>query len=490
MAPADVAGPLSPAADALLERAAALDRPLTLTPPELDADPDLGPLARAAGASLHLRGWLSVPLRGRDGRPMGLLQVTDKLTGGFTEEDTSLLGQLADIAAVAIENAAYREALEANRLKDEFLAILSHELRAPLHPILMWVRMLRERALDPDTTARALDTIERNTKAQAQIISDLLDVSRIVSGKLHLQRHPVDLRTVIEAALESLRPAARAKAIQLTATLEPLTAAVSGDPDRLQQVVWNLVSNAIKFTPAGGSVRVGLRGVGAHAEIGVADTGRGIGPDFLPFVFERFRQADPSTTREHGGLGLGLAIVKHLVEGHGGSVSVESAGPGQGATFTVRLPAGAGLAPEPPAPPQPAAVSLDGLHVLLVDDEADTRAAVAAALEGYGARVTAAASARQALAAFLEARPDAIVSDIAMPGEDGYGLIREVRAREHDGRAGVPAIALTAHARAEDREHAIAAGFQAHVPKPVEAAELARLLASLAARRLSAAPAA
>ena len=388
--------------------------------------------------------------------------------------------------------AARAQAEEASRLKDEFLATVSHELRTPMTAILGWARLLQTTDLDDEIAARALDTIERNARAQAQLIEDLLDVSRVIAGKLRLDVRHVELAPIVAAAVEAARPAADAKGVHLRSFADERAPAVLGDADRLQQVVWNLLSNAIKFTPRGGEVWVGLARRAGHAEISVRDTGQGIAPDFLPHVFDRFRQADGTPTRAHGGLGLGLAIVRHLVELHGGTVAATSAGEGQGATFTVQLPATElriddyGLRNEEAASgqseirnSQPA--MLQGLHVLVVDDEADARELITLALAQGGAHVAAVASAAEALAAFAAQRPDLLVSDIGMPGTDGYALIREVRAQEAArGLAHLPAVALTAYARPDDRAQALRAGYDAHVAKPVEPAELVVQLARLA----------
>jgi len=362
-----------------------------------------------------------------------------------------------------------------------------------LTAILGWAHMLRTGQYNGDSAAKAFETIERNARAQAQLIDDLLDVSRAVTGKLRIDVRPVDPHSFIDAAVESVRPAAEAKRVRIQKVIDTGVVSVLGDPVRLQQVVWNLLSNAIKFTPKGGRVQIRLERVNSHVEIAVSDTGSGIAPDFLPHVFDRFRQADQKTTRQHGGLGLGLAIVRHLVELHGGSVRAESEGEGHGSTFKVLLP----VAPINPAEPAEARVHpaardilpafdcpdrLDGLRVLVVDDEPDTREMLKAGLGQCGAVVTTAGSAAEAIGEIQGAPPDVLVSDIGMPEEDGYDLIRKVRALPAEGGGRVPAIALTAYARAEDRLQALRAGYQMHVPKPVELAELAAVVASIARR--------
>jgi signal transduction histidine kinase len=390
---------------------------------------------------------------------------------------------------LVLEQAARRQAEEANRTKDEFLATLSHELRTPLNAILGWVQVLRTGKLDPAAGTRALETIERNARSQAQLIADLLDVSRIITGKLRLDFRPVELRRIIDSALETVRPAADAKGILLDISIGPLASPVLGDADRLQQVIWNLLSNAIKFTPRGGRVEVRLREAGGNAVIQVSDSGIGIRPDFLPYVFDRFRQAEGSITRTHGGLGLGLSIVRHLIELHGGTAEVESAGEEQGATFSVRLPLRAELAEDDPLDRTgvtPGLFSapdlLAGVRVVVVEDEADTRELLMVALQQCGAEVAAFGSVPEALAAFDRAVPDVLLSDIGVPGEDGYSLIRKVRAREPALGGNVPAAALTAYARAEDRLRALESGYQTHLVKPVDPAELIATVARLAGR--------
>ncbi len=392
---------------------------------------------------------------------------------------------------LVLEQQARKQAEEANRTKDEFLATLSHELRTPLNAILGWVQVLRSGKLDPAAAVRALETIERNSRAQAQLIADLLDVSRIITGKLRLDFKPVDLRRIIDAALDSVRPAADAKGILLDISIAPLASPVLGDADRLQQVIWNLLSNSIKFTARGGRVEVQLREADANAVIRVSDTGIGIRPDFLPYVFDRFRQAEGSITRTHGGLGLGLSIVRHLIELHGGTAEVASEGEGEGATFTVRLPLRAELAEDPL---DSTAVTqslfskpdlLTGVRVVVVEDEADTRELLVMALQQCGAEVAAFGSAPEALAELDRAIPDVLLSDIGMPVQDGYELIHTLRSREPGRGGNVPAAALTAYARAEDRLRALEAGFQTHLPKPVDPSELISTVARLAGRRVA-----
>ena len=385
------------------------------------------------------------------------------------------------------EQLARAEAEAANRLKDEFLATVSHELRTPMTAILGWTHVLRGGRLGAAEATRALDTVERNARVQNQLIEDLLDMSRIITGKLRLDARPLDPRTFIGAAVESVRPAAEAKGVRLQEVSGAAAGTVSGDADRLQQVVWNLLTNAIKFTPEGGRIEVHVGAAGAHVEVAVRDTGDGIGRDFLPYVFDRFRQGDQSTTRAHGGLGLGLAIVRHLVELHGGTVHADSDGEGAGATFTVRLPllklrgADCGLAVEEEPDSQQAA-SLEGLRALVVDDEADTCEMVGVMLRERGAEVSTVTTAAEALAELERSRPHLLISDIGMPGVDGYELMRRVRRLPPAAGGKIPAIALTAYARAEDRLRALRAGYQMHVPKPVEAAELIAVVASLAGR--------
>jgi PAS domain S-box-containing protein len=374
------------------------------------------------------------------------------------------------------------EALSAaNRAKEEFLATLSHELRTPLNAMLGWTRLLRMGKLDTAGMNRALETIERNAHIQEQLIADILDVSRIVTGKLRVELRPIELASVIEAALDAVRPAAAAKGIHLEAETD-VQGAVLGDPDRLQQVVWNLVSNAIKFTPAGGHVGVSLTRAGPSAVVTVSDTGEGIAPELLPFIFDRFTQGDVSVTRPHGGLGLGLSIVRHIVESHGGKVQARSEGRGRGAAFAVHLPVRA--LQQPTVPERTHVQPLGGLKVLVVDDDPDARESVSLALAQCGARTAAVGSAREAFHMLGDFKPDVLVSDIDMPDEDGCTFIRRVRSLNQHGLADVPAVALTGYAQPEDQRRALKAGFQEFVPKPVHVDELASVVKSLADRRI------
>ncbi len=381
------------------------------------------------------------------------------------------------------EHAARASAEQANRLKDEFLAVVSHELRTPLNAILGWADLLRAGKLDDSKRDRASQAIFDSAKRQAQLIDELLDVARIMSGKLRLERTPVDLAAIVSAAIEVVQPAIEAKHINVVVDADEAIGTVYGDSARLQQVAWNLLSNAVKFTPEGGTVRVELRAYDHAAEMIITDSGRGITADFLPSVFEPFRQADGSTTRPHSGLGLGLSIVKQLVEAHGGTVAAESPGEGHGAVFTVRLPTIASVAPRAPEAPAPVRVSapqasLAGLRVLVVDDDDASRHVLTAHLESSGATVMSAASAADALEMLQRERIDVLLADIAMPGEDGYSLIRKLRALGA-GPGSIPAAALTAFAREEDRQQAFRAGFQLHLAKPIDASSLVAAVATL-----------
>jgi len=424
------------------------------------------------------------PIRGADGQVVGASKIA---------RDISVRKRVdrERVDFLAREQAARAEAEAANRAKDDFLTMLSHELRTPLNAVYGWAAMLQTGQVDETTRSKAIETIMRNANVQVQLIDDLLDVSRIASGKLRLELQNVELGSVIDAAADTVRPAALAKSIRLDVVREPHVGPITGDPNRLQQVVWNLLSNAVKFTPREGRVQAHLRRVNSRVEIVVSDTGPGITADFLPYVFERFRQGDSSSTRPHGGLGLGLTLVKQLVELHGGSVTAESPGVGQGATFTVKLPVSVALVPSggtearaslPPLLPVAPSARLDGLRVLVVDDDVDGLTLISAMLRHAGATVTFSRSAAEGFDHFTAAPPDVLISDIEMPGEDGYALIRRVRELAPGLGGRVPAIALTAYGRREDRLHAISAGFSMHVPKPVDPAEIVTLVASLALR--------
>jgi len=471
-----------------------LNRPMRMTQAELELHPRWRGFGKEAKNHPPMRGWLAAPLVGRDGHNIGLIQLSDKYEGEFTQADESILVQLAQMASVAVENARLYEAQQqarsaaeasreeaqaANRVKDEFLAVLSHELRSPLNPILGWSTLLQSRKLPEAKMVEALATIQRNAKLQSELIEDLLDVSRILRGKLSLNVGPVNLAATIGAAMETVLLAAQAKSIKIQAVLEPNVGPVSGDSTRLQQVIWNLLSNAVKFTPQGGQVHIGLEQLGAHAQITVSDTGKGIDPDFLPYVFDYFRQADAATTRKFGGLGLGLAIVRHLVELHGGTVSAESPGEGQGATFIIGLPL---MSTQPTTLADSTALDpsldLSRVKVLLVDDDTDTREFTAFLLEQYGASVTAVSSASEALVALTQSKPDVLLSDIGMPDIDGYMLIQQVRTLLPQGGQ-IKAIALTAYAGEMNQQQAFAAGFQKHISKPIHPGVLVQAISSL-----------
>jgi PAS domain S-box-containing protein len=383
------------------------------------------------------------------------------------------------------ERQARGEAERASRLKDDFLATLSHELRTPLNAILGWAQLLRMGRLDDDDRAQGLETIERNARAQTQIIEDLLDMSRIISGKIRLDVQRADLASVLNAALDSVRPSAQAKSINLTKRLDPRVPPILADPARLQQIVWNLLSNAVKFTPRGGNVGVMLERADSHIRIVVADDGEGVLPDFLPHIFERFRQQDSSTTRRHTGLGLGLSIARQLVELHGGTISVDSGGPGKGTTFSVTLPlpdAREELDLAHPLSDVGQGIRLSGVRVLVVEDDADARELILQVLREHDAEVVTAASPAEAMIMLKQQRPSVLVSDIGMPDQDGYELMRMIRALSSADGGEIPAVALTAFARSEDRTRAMLAGYQVHISKPFEPRELIATLASLAGR--------
>jgi PAS domain S-box-containing protein len=459
--------------------------------------------------------YMAVPVVSRSGEVLGGLFFGHPEAGFFTERDETLVFSLASQAAIAMDNARlyeaakrarteaeeaaaenerlFRQAEESSQLKEEFLATISHELRTPLSAILGWARMLRLGQLSKESETKALDTIERNARAQAQLVDDLLDVSRIITGKLRMDVRPADPNSFIDAAVEAVRPAAEAKGVRLQKVMDTGPVSVPGDPVRLQQVVWNLLSNAIKFTPRGGRVQIRSERVNSHLEIVVSDTGQGIPPDFLPHVFDRFRQADQKTSRQYGGMGLGLSIVRHLVELHGGTVSATSEGEGRGATFTVKLPitplyqldpsgsrvhpAARNLLPADDTPDR-----LDGLKILVVDDEPDTRELLKQGLEYCGAKVKVVGTAAEAVDGLVTFLPDVLISDIGMPEVDGYDLIRQIRELPANRGRKIPAIALTAYTRVEDRLAALRAGYDMHVPKPVELTELVAVAATVARR--------
>jgi PAS domain S-box-containing protein len=484
---------------------------------DVTRDPRYGQWAPNHGmpsGHLPVRSYLGLPVIMRSGEVVGGLFFGHPQVGVFTERTERIVAGIAAQAAVAIDNArlyeaaqkaaeersgllaseraARAEAERANGMKDDFLATLSHELRTPLNSILGWAQVLKEGASEADMQ-RGFEAVERNARVQAQLIEDLLDMSRITAGTVRLDIQPVDPIPIIEAALDTVRPAAQAKQIRVEKLFDPAAGPIYGDPSRLQQVVWNLLSNAIKFTPKSGKVQVVLERVNSHIEISVADTGIGIREEFLPFVFDRFRQADASTTRKSGGLGLGLAIVKSLVELHGGSVRVKSAGKGLGTSFSVHLPLSVvhrtGLSGERMHPKAPQSESahfkhsdLAGLRVLVVDDEADARELIRHVLAACDANVLTASSAAEAVAIVESDRPHVLVSDIGMPDVDGYELLKTIRALGPARGGSLPAIALTAFARSEDRTRALRAGFLVHVSKPVEPAELVATVASVAGR--------
>ena len=427
--------------------------------------------------------WRITPLFGKDGR-------VEKWVAIQRDVSTRVRDQQERNELLEREKLARADAEHQSRMKDEFLATLSHELRTPLNAIVGWSHLLtRDGQTNEKDLKQGLDVIARNATAQTQLIEDLLDMSRIITGRIRLEVQHVDLPGVIEAAVAAVRHAAEAKDIRLHQIVDPLAGPVSGDPGRLQQVIWNLLNNALKFTPAGGRVQVVLERVNSHVELSISDTGIGVRPEFLPLVFDRFRQQDATTTRRQGGLGLGLAIVKHLVELHGGSVRAKSPGEGQGSTFIVALPVSLVHREMTETPPVPDGLEgdgcpprLKGMKILVVDDEPDTRNLVKRILADCQADVVLAASAADALDSFHERKPDLIVSDIGMPGMDGYRLMQTIRqkSKEHGGQ--VPAVAVTAFARSEDRRRALLAGFDTHVSKPIEPAELLVVLARLATR--------
>lgn len=460
-----------------------------------------------AHAALGVRSFVAVPFH-INGEWKNVLALCDSQPRDWREDEIALIEELSSRIFARVERArseqererllrseqaARKVAEEANRLKDEFLAVVSHELRTPLNAIIGWSRMLVSNSLEPAKAHSALEIINRNASSQAEIVEDILDISRIITGKLRLNVQLIEPSAVIEQAVDSLRHAAEIKNIRLEVILDSQAGHISGDPERLQQIVWNLLSNAIKFTPRGGCVQVRSERIDSHVEIVVSDTGEGIAPEFLQSVFERFRQADSSSTRKYGGLGLGLSIVKHLVEMHGGVVKVESRGINQGATFTVSLPISIVYSEKTAKPPErlhPKTISkkialdcpsnLKGTRILAVDDENDSRDLLKAILGKCGAEVLTASSAEEALAVLADFNPQVLICDIGMPGQDGYHLIQQVREREKSsGLKRIPAVALTAYVRIEDRLKALSSGFQMHVPKPVEPAELVTVISSL-----------
>jgi PAS domain S-box-containing protein len=463
---------------------------------DVTADPRYGKSAPYFGmppGHLPVRSYLAVPVKGVQGDVLGGLFFGHSRAGMFTERHERLALGVAAWASVALENARlYADAQAANRMKDEFLAVLSHELRTPLNAIVGYSRLLRGGILPPDKAARGLETLERNATWLTQIVEDVLDVSRIVSGKIRLDVQPVELAMIVDNAVATVQPAADAKGIRIHSMVDPGAGPVSGDPGRLQQVVWNLMSNAVKFTPKNGRVQVRLERVNSHVEIAVSDTGIGIRPDFLPYAFERFRQGEAGTTRKTGGLGLGLAIVRHIVEMHGGTVDASSGGEGKGATFRVRLPLMIvhpdTLEPrrEHPRTERREALTrlgdLHGIRVLAIDDEEDALTLLRVVLETAGAEVTTLASPVTALERIAEFKPQVLVVDLGMPEMDGFELITRLRQSPDAAIRNVPAAALTAFARSEDRTKALRSGFEMHLAKPVDPGELVASVATLARR--------
>jgi PAS domain S-box-containing protein len=426
------------------------------------------------------------PIRNHDGRLVGVVLVFRDVTERRRTETERLAHAAERERLLEAERVARTDAERASRVKDDFVAMVSHELRTPLNAILGWTQLMHQRPDDASVRERGLDVVSRNTRIQVQLISDLLDVSRIVSGKLRLEIQPVDLASVVEAAIETVQHQADAKSIRIERHVDQNIGLIAGDPARLEQVLWNLLSNAIKFTSSDGHVSVTVRSVDSSAEVIVQDSGAGIRAELLPLIFDRFHQASSSTTRRFGGLGIGLAITKHIAELHGGAVWVESAGEGRGATFTVSLPLGTlgrpirEISEKKSAQDVPGPISLETIHVLVVEDEADTREFLKRLLESNGATVRLAGSAEEALALFRSEPPDVLISDIGLPDTDGYDLLRQIRTETAAAGGGIPAIALTAYARSEDRMRALLVGYQAHLAKPVETADLLATIASFA----------
>jgi PAS domain S-box-containing protein len=442
-------------------------------------------------SAVPVRSFLGTPVRARSGDVFGALLFGHSEPGVFTPQHERLIIGIASWASLALENARlFVGAQEASRLKDEFLATLSHELRTPLNAILGYARMIKAGLVTGEKQVRAVETIERNATSLTQIVEDVLDVSRIISGKVRLNVQPVDLPQVVRDALEGTMPAANAKGVRVEAVLDPRAAPISGDPDRLQQVVWNLVANAVKFTGRGGRVQVRLARANSHVEIAVSDTGIGIRPEFLPHVFERFRQADSSMTRERGGLGLGLAIARHFVEMHGGTIHASSGGEGQGATFRVELPlmiVHPGTGTEPRVHPQSEGASgripiaqLHDIRVLAVDDDRDSLRMVREILEAAGAQVSVADSALEAIEVLEREHPDVLIADLGLPHIDGFELVSRIRQHQDAQVRDIPAAALTAYARSEDRAKALRSGFHMHLSKPIDPGELMAAIGTLA----------
>jgi signal transduction histidine kinase/DNA-binding response OmpR family regulator len=461
------------------------NKPLRMTQIEIDAH---APTHSLADDGPPLRGLLAAPLAGRDGRNMGAIFLSDRIDGEFTDDDQAILVQLSQMASVAVENTIFAAEREANRLKDEFLSTLSHELRTPLNAMAGWVQLLRMQTLEEEVS-HGLDVIERNVGIQTRLIEDLLDLSRIATGKVRLNSQPVQIVEVVTAAVDALRPIVQEKGIIIDCDFDGAAqATVLGDPDRLQQVFWNLLSNAGKFTPKRGKITVRLARDGDMVRLSVADTGEGIDPEFLPYVFDRFRQADSTSSRRHGGLGIGLAIVQHLLQLHRGSVHAESAGKGRGATFSVTLPtvvtsgqkiSGNGLGDSE----SKTLHSLKSVRVLVVDDEADSREVILQILRRNDAEVEAVPGAAEALKRIASMRPDVVVTDLAMPEKDGFTLVRELRRLPYEQGCDTPVIALTAYARPEDQAQAFESGCQAHLSKPVNPVDLVRTIHRLAIAR-------
>jgi signal transduction histidine kinase/ActR/RegA family two-component response regulator len=447
----------------------------------------------APDARWVIRSYLAIPVKTAAGEVLGGLLFGSSASAAFTEQHERIASAIAAWASLALENARlYLAARDADRLKDEFLAVLSHELRTPLNAIVGYARLLRGGLLSGTKMERGLETLDRNATALTQIVEDVLDISRIVTGKIRLDVQPVDLSSLVQNAVSTVLPAADAKSIRIETIIDPRVGPVSGDPGRLQQVAWNLLSNAVKFTPKNGRVQVRVECVNSHVELAVSDTGIGINPDFLPYVFERFRQADGSMSRKAGGLGLGLSIVRHIIEMHGGSVQAASEGDGCGATFRVRLPlmivhkSAVEARREHPrtesAPPLAALADLAGVRVMAVDDEEDALGLLRVVLEAAGAEVITSSSAEAALGQIADANPHVLVVDLGMPAVDGFQFISRLRGSDNAAIRNIPAAALTAFARSEDRTRALRAGFEMHLAKPVDPGELVASVATLVRR--------